>query len=1193
MTVSTTDIKWFKSQDLTQRPGAGGFMTGNQVVDGEINNLFSDISTLNRTTGVTHLALTYGGLFSADAETLFGSGAVVVAPPADDDVNVLLFAGRVGEKRSEAQQRIEQYLSPGVHTPWRLFQNHLQGVGVLTLWGQEDSQDFKVGETLILTDRSTQEAVRIKTVQSRRAQTFTDANGTFQRDIYTLVLTRPLQNDLTGENASRITVDEPATLVQQTTVSDGARYYGVKAVQQSINAGDTVIRVDSPLAPLVPSTTAETAITDARPTVAKPVLVPVGAPGALVVNVPSTTVTPGQTYSVFVGGPCLPGSVALSGGLTGADDSLGRVPVDQDAVISVDYQTGEIQVTRNTTASASFAITATPAAVLLQSNRSGRIAVTQETRAQTYNFTMQPPPAPGTVTATFRSFGNWFDLIDQGDGTIRGQTPAEGSGNINYATGTASITLGELPDVGTEVIYTWGSGIGVVDGRADVSVDSPVISMELTGDDPEPGSVVIDYQSAGLPVQVTDDGNGALMLGGDVVGSILYAGGVITLRPDDWPDADSAITVTFNAGGNVQEPFQPTVGGGESGPVNLVLQQGPVAPRSVRLKWLVEFTENGLLRVDEVAIVDDGNGGFIYSTDGALNGQAVVGGVINYATGEASFPTTAIVDTVVPVTISGPDTDANGNTVITTTTVGTTIVQGVWRFSTGGTITATYRNDGAVVTEQFQSFETPEIAINLTPATSLPIAPGSIVFRVNGREYRDRNGALVYDVDPLTNAGQAGGFVDYTTGRAVISSWASGSNEVFVIGLGLTEGAAPVDAIHHRTEAAPIKQASYFIRAVELGSGALLQGVADVDGIINGDQVAGSIDVETGITEVRFGRYVLAAGNEGQWWFNAAAVRPDGTIWQPVLVDPSTVFYNSVAFAALPLPPDILGLDAIRMPQNGRVPIFRAGDIALIHRAGGAQVAAPVDGEVVDLGLPSIKFLTVKDANGNDVASDRYSVDDAAGIFRWANPLTLDDYTLPIKIEAITYYQSLVTDAQINGAVSLAQGAPFALPADGTYISSKLIFRPQDLQANVTEVFSQVAWTTVWADEQLGGSTAGQYDDINNPIEITNAGSQTERWRVQFVTSTTVNVIGELFGQVLTGVSIADDIAPINPATNAPYFVIPSAGWSGGWNAGNVVRFNTVAANFPVWFIRTVLPSEAEITQDGFRVLLQGDAEGA
>lgn len=111
------------------------------------------------------------------------------------------------------------------------------------------------------------------------------------------------------------------------------------------------------------------------------------------------------------------------------------------------------------------------------------------------------------------------------------------------------------------------------------------------------------------------------------------------------------------------------------------------------------------------------------------------------------------------------------------------------------------------------------------------------------------------------------------------------------------------------------------------------------------------------------------------------------------------------------------------------------------------------------------------------------------------------------------------------------------------------------------------------------------------PVTVSNRGALQERWLIQFTNTTTVNVIGETIGQILTAVAIANVIAPINPATGVPYFSIQPAGWGAGWSAGNLVRFNTVAANYPVWVARTVLQGPPAESSDQFILGIRGDVD--
>lgn len=107
---------------------------------------------------------------------------------------------------------------------------------------------------------------------------------------------------------------------------------------------------------------------------------------------------------------------------------------------------------------------------------------------------------------------------------------------------------------------------------------------------------------------------------------------------------------------------------------------------------------------------------------------------------------------------------------------------------------------------------------------------------------------------------------------------------------------------------------------------------------------------------------------------------------------------------------------------------------------------------------------------------------------------------------------------------------------------------------------------------------------------MTNRGAITESWLVQFTNTTSFQVIGQHVGLIATG-NTAEDCAPINPATGAPYFTIPALGWGGGWSTGNCLRFDTQGAMFPIWIVRTIQQGPETVPNDSFTLLVRGDVD--
>ncbi|MBK7186387.1 MAG: hypothetical protein IPH85_10805 [Ignavibacteria bacterium] len=179
---------------------------------------------------------------------------------------------------------------------------------------------------------------------------------------------------------------------------------------------------------------------------------------------------------------------------------------------------------------------------------------------------------------------------------------------------------------------------------------------------------------------------------------------------------------------------------------------------------------------------------------------------------------------------------------------------------------------------------------------------------------------------------------------------------------------------------------------------------------------------------------------------------------------------------------------------------------------------------------------------------------------------------------------SLLTDVQINGRLTLA--APLSRAYDvNSYVSSALLFG--DMNGRVTNLFDLLSFSA-WSDTAGTGATA-QFNNIDYPVEVLNNGAVTERWRINFTSTTAFQVIGENLGVIATG-STSVDCSPVNQLTGQPYFVVRAAGWGAGWSAGNQLRFNTISAAAPIWIARTVLPG-ATLEGDQFSIQVRGDVD--
>jgi hypothetical protein len=268
------------------------------------------------------------------------------------------------------------------------------------------------------------------------------------------------------------------------------------------------------------------------------------------------------------------------------------------------------------------------------------------------------------------------------------------------------------------------------------------------------------------------------------------------------------------------------------------------------------------------------------------------------------------------------------------------------------------------------------------------------------------------------------------------------------------------------------------------------------------------------------------------------------------------------------------------------VPIIRKGNVIVVHHTAETDVATPTNALEVNLGRTRISRVWLFDEGDDDarVATNKYSVDLDAGILTF---IDVSGLVGPIRIEHRIEDMRLVSDAEISGQLSVTRPFSHDFPI-GSGVSSALLIG--DMRARVSKFFDQQTWTGVWSDTIIGNPCSAEFNDTQYPVGITDVGTMTERWYLQFQTNTTVKIIGESVGQIAEGLSITETIAPVNPATNAPYFSLDPLGWGGGWIAGNILRMNTIGTQYPLWIVRTVQQGPASGDYDLCRIQLRGDA---
>ncbi|MBB6578473.1 hypothetical protein HNP33_002555 [Comamonas odontotermitis] len=278
MTILESDIVLRKSIKMDDTDNGGGGPGSELIPFGGNNNIFRDLSAIDRAGGRVQIRQIFLGIQSPNADPALGVHLFISKPPTDPNVSVVLVKCSTFATRAQIAKAIEGYLVRSVEIGPYLLEDHVKGSRSIDLFHRPGTQPPGVNDTLFLTideGKPTErvEPIRITRVATEPIKGTVSINGGFE-DYDALKskcdLADPLQDFWPGSPPSRsFGRDTSKTRVRSASVADSADFYGASYLTTPAQLGDRTVRVDSIFGQIVPNTRSERSSIDQRPAAAR------------------------------------------------------------------------------------------------------------------------------------------------------------------------------------------------------------------------------------------------------------------------------------------------------------------------------------------------------------------------------------------------------------------------------------------------------------------------------------------------------------------------------------------------------------------------------------------------------------------------------------------------------------------------------------------------------------------------------------------------------------------------------------------------------------------------------------------------------------------------------------------------------------------------------------------------------------
>lgn len=587
MAILQGDLKILKSEIFTDNINGGGSATKQEVLSGTSNNMFQDVSTIDRVTGRVNIRGIYPSIESAANETGLGCHTILSKLAGDTKQEMFLMEGEFHNRLPQMVDTLESFINQGARTQLFVYGTAFANSSLVNLIAHPKTAIPEIGDVLQLVNSVNNNFLSIADI-SAVLTTITTGDGETQRNVITITTRQPLQHTFTGVS-NVVTFDGSGVLTRifEGAVVNSAKYYSAKPTTSPTVVNDNNVSVESVFGQIVPASRVDVpivnqSITDNEEKIAT-----------------ASTVSHSRTFSFSttytLGYAITPGSLTVSGfSVLGNSIQLSNVEV-----ATVDYSTGTFTKS-GTPGTLNFTCQLLVGAVEGDSAESFAHEVTVNNRSTVYTFILPNFVTVGSMVVRYRVLNKWVTMRDDGAGSFTGV----GSGNIFYETKTLSLSLAALPDVGSAIVISYANRVGITALEADAFSPKLHFVKIFNNTSFDPSSLTITYTSSGN-VTRTITCNSAGVLGGDGTGLYERETGVVAAVPSFDPISTADVIYSYSSRTEVTETISSLTLNG-AGVATVTLSTTPIIAGSLKLTYDLLVSADSFEPVNAPAPIGNG-----------------------------------------------------------------------------------------------------------------------------------------------------------------------------------------------------------------------------------------------------------------------------------------------------------------------------------------------------------------------------------------------------------------------------------------------------------------------------------------------------------------------------------------------------------------------------------------------------------